>query len=142
MRSRLRLTAIWVCASFFGCILVFVILQTVASERVEVVELLSIDKQGEEVVTRLWVVDHEGYAYLRVGADGSGWFSRLQQNPEVRVRRGDDELSYLAVPNPAKSDIVNGLMQKKYTWGDTFFATVFGSRDGSVPIELQPVGAD
>ena len=105
----------------------------------EVVELFTIDDEGEEVVTRLWVVDHGGYPYLRVAADGSGWFSRLQKKPDVRLERGDEVLPYRAVPNPAKSEIVNRLMQEKYTWGDRFFATLFGSRDGSIPIELQLV---
>jgi len=30
-------------------------------------------------------------------------------------------------------------MQEKYTWGDTFFATLLGSRNGSIPLELHPV---
>ena len=30
------------------------------------------DAAGAVVTTRLWVVDHQGHQYLRVGADGSG----------------------------------------------------------------------
>ena len=41
-----------------------------------------------------------------------------------------------------KREIINQLMKVKYTWGDTFFATVFGGRDGSIPVELHPVPAD
>jgi hypothetical protein len=134
--------ALWVCASILGLMLAFVIVQTLASERVEVVELFTVDDEGEEVVTRLWVVDHGGYQYLRVGAAGSGWFSRLQKKPGIKVGRGDEVLPYRGVPNPGKSEIVNRLMQDKYTWGDTFFATMFGSREGSIPIELHPVTVD
>ena len=134
--------ALWVCASILGLMLAFVIAQTLASERVEVVEVFTMDDGGEEVVTRLWVVDHEGYQYLRVGADGSGWFSRLQKKPDIRVGRDDKVLPYRAVPNPEKSEIVNRLMRDKYTWGDAFFATLFGGREGSIPIELQQVTPD
>ncbi len=134
--------ALWVCASILGLMLAFVIAQTLASERVEVVEVFTMDDGGEEVVTRLWVVDHEGYQYLRVGADGSGWFSRLQKKPDIRVGRDDKVLPYRAVPNPEKSEIVNRLMRDKYTWGDAFFATLFGGREGSIPIELHQVTPD
>ena len=134
--------ALWVCASILGLMLAFVIVQTLASERVEVVEVFTMDDGGEEVVTRLWVVDHEGYQYLRVGADGSGWFSRLQKKPDIRVGRDDKVLPYRAVPNPEKSEIVNRLMRDKYTWGDAFFATLFGGREGSIPIELHQVTPD
>ncbi len=134
--------ALWVCASILGLMLAFVIAQTLASERVEVVEVFTMDDGGEEVVTRLWVVDHEGYQYLRVGADGSGWFSRLQKKPDIRVGRDDQVLPYRAVPNPEKSEIVNRLMRDKYTWGDAFFATLFGGREGSIPIELHQVTPD
>jgi hypothetical protein len=134
--------ALWACASTLGLMLAFVIAQTLASERVEVVEVFTMDDGGEELVTRLWVVDHEGYQYLRVGADGSGWFSRLQKKPDIRVGRDDQVLAYRAVPNPEKSEIVNRLMRDKYTWGDAFFATLFGGREGSIPIELHQVTPD
>lgn len=134
--------ALWVGASILGLTLAFVIAQTLASERVEVVEVFTMDDGGEELVTRLWVVDHEGYQYLRVAADGSGWFSRLQKKPDIRVGRDDQVLPYRAVPNPEKSEIVNRLMRDKYTWGDAFFATLFGGREGSIPIELHQVTSD
>ena len=50
------------------------ILQWTASERVEVVELIAADAAGVLTTTRLWVADDAGMAYLRVGADGSGWY--------------------------------------------------------------------
>ncbi len=115
-------------------------LQWAASERVEVVELHTVDPaSGEAVITRLWVVDHEGKAYLRVGADGSGWYSRLSATPTISVTRQGTRGDYLAVPRPEKSTIVNDLMQAKYTWGDTVIGYLVGSRENSVPVELQPL---
>jgi len=120
-------------------ILAFAIVQTIASERVEVVELTTTDEGGKESTTRLWIVDHDGVQYLRAGADNAGWFARLEDSPEIRVKRGERVFDYEAVPRPEKRQLVNDLMLEKYTWGDSFFATFFGSRDGSVPVELHPI---
>ena len=119
--------------------LVFLAVQILASERVEVIDLFTTDELGEMQTTRLWVMDDEGYQYLRVGSDGSGWFDRVLQNGEIKVGRNGTTASYTVVQRADKSDRINDMMQKKYTWGDTFFATMLGSRDGSIPLELHPV---
>ena len=119
-------------ASFLG-------LQTLASERVEVVELYTTDETGEEVITRLWVVDDGGYQYLRVGADGSSWFSRLQANEEFNITRNNETHTYRAVLREDKREAINALMQAKYTWGDSLIGVMVGSREGSIPIELHVV---
>ncbi len=130
---------LWAIGVPVGLALAFLVVQTLASERVEVVELTTIDEAGEPQTTRLWVMDDEGFQYLRVGADGSGWFSRILQNGEIQVRRGDTTTNYTVQQRPEKSEKINAMMQEKYTWGDSFFAIVLGSRDGSIPLELHPV---
>jgi len=112
--------------------------ERLASERIEVIELHAIDESGAEVTTRLWIADHDGKQYLRVGSDGSGWFSRIQANPAVKVTRGGKTMSYTAIPDPSKSQIVNEIMQEKYSWGDTIIGKMVGERTGSIPIELRP----
>jgi len=119
--------------------LVFLAVQILASERVEVIDLFTTDELGEMQTTRLWVMDDEGYQYLRVGSDGSGWFDRVLQNGEIKVGRNGTTASYTVVQRADKSERINDMMQEKYTWGDTFFATILGSRDGSIPLELHPV---
>ena len=119
--------------------LVFLAVQILASERVEVIDLFTTDELGEMQTTRLWVMDDEGYQYLRVGSDGSGWFDRVLQNGEIKVGRNGTTASYTVVQRADKSERINDMMQEKYTWGDTFFATLLGSRDGSIPLELHPV---
>lgn len=128
----------WTAGTIIGLLLLLFLLQTAASERVEVVELRTLDSDGEAVVTRLWTVDHEGHAWLRVGKDGSGWYSRLKAHPQVTVVRQGVSEAYLAVPRPEKRAVINRLMQEKYTWGDTLIGTMLGSREGSTPIELIP----
>ncbi len=115
------------------------VLQWAASERVEVVELHTTNAAGEAVTTRLWVVDDEGYQYLRVGSDGSGWFDRLRDNVEFEVTRAGVRQSFRSTLRTEKSDKINELMQAKYTWGDSVIGLLVGSREGSVPIELHPI---
>ena len=76
----------WILGSVVGLVVLVFVLQLVASERVEVVELHTLDEQGEEVITRLWVVDDSGYQYLRVGEGGSGWYSRIQAVSYTHLR--------------------------------------------------------
>lgn len=113
-------------------------LERYAAESGEVVVLHARDATGEVVTTRLWVVDHDGHQYLRVGADGSGWYSRLTANPDIELARGGAPEPYRAVPEPAASEVVNDLMQAKYGWRDSFIGAIVGGRDGSIPIRLDP----
>ena len=130
---------LWAISVPIGLVLVLLVVQTLAAERVEVVDLYTTDDSGEVQSTRLWVMDDEGFQYLRVGADGSAWFSRILQNGAIDAGRNGVTATYTVVQRLDKSDRINDMMQKKYTWGDTFFATMLGSRDGSIPLELHPV---
>ncbi len=121
-----------------GLVVVVFGLQVIASETGEVVVLHARDADGSVVETRLWVVDLDGRQYLRCGADGSGWFSRLTANPDVEVERGGERAAYLAVPEPESSSVVNQLMQRKYGWRDSLVAVLVGGRDGAVPVRLDP----
>jgi len=113
-------------------------LQYVASERIEVVELHTIGSDGENVTTRLWVVDHDGVSYLRVGSEGSGWYTRLVANEEFNLTRQGETLPFRGVPRPGMSEEINDLMREKYIWGDSVIAMLVGNREGSIPIALTP----
>ncbi|MFT7244478.1 MAG: hypothetical protein ACI82A_001835 [Candidatus Azotimanducaceae bacterium] len=123
-------------------VVAFIAAERLASERIEVIELEAMDESGELVTTRLWIADHDGKQYLRVGADGSGWFSRIQANPAVKVTRGGETMSVIAIPDPSKSEIINQIMQEKYSWGDTLIGKMVGERTGSIPIELRPASSE
>ena len=114
-------------------------LERLAAERIEVVELIAANEAGEKRITRLWVVDDEGMAYLRVGADGSGWYDRILMNDSVEVVREGVRAEYRVQARPEKSVRINELMQQKYTWGDTLIGQMLGGREGSIPLELQPL---
>jgi hypothetical protein len=127
---------------FLGLLIVgatFAGLERLAAERIEVVELIAANEAGEKRITRLWVVDDEGMAYLRVGADGSGWYDRILMNDSVEVVREGVTAEYRVQARPEKSARINELMQQKYTWGDTLIGQMLGGREGSIPLELQPL---
>ena len=127
----------WILGSVVGLVVLVFVLQLVASERVEVVELHTLDEQGEEVITRLWVVDDSGYQYLRVGEGGSEWFRRIQANGEFEVTRNSRRYKYTAVLREEESERINRLMRDKYGWGDSLIEILVGGREASIPIELQ-----
>ncbi len=129
----------WSAGILIAIILSLVAAERIAADRIEVVELHTLDEAGIEVITRLWVVDDEGFAYLRVGSDGSGWFDRLRENDNFDVTRNDVRQTYRAVMRNDKSDQINTLMQSKYTWGDSLIGLLVGSREGSIPIELHVI---
>ena len=120
-----------------GLIILICLIQLVASERVEVVKLYTTDYNGEEIITRLWVVDYGGYQYLRVGADGSGWFDRLRAAEMVDITRNGRRYRYSWTTRQSKSAQINELMRDKYGWGDSFIGYLTGGRGGSIPIELR-----
>lgn len=126
---------VWTIGTLFIILLAYLGLQTAASERVEVVELHTTNESGEEQVTRLWVVDHGGFAYLRAGHAASGWYLDLKTNPTIKLTRGETTANFTASIDADAQTAINDLMQKKYTWGETFIGTLF-SRDNSIPVRL------
>ena len=110
-------------------------LQIVASERVEVVEVKTLDNKGEVATTRLWIIDHEGKQYLRAGAD-SGWYLRMKANPNITMTRDGKEAQYHAVERKHLVGVVNVKMNEKYTWGDDVIGAMTGKEE-AIPMELQ-----
>jgi hypothetical protein len=103
----------------------------------EVVTLYTRDPGGGESRTSLWVVDHEGFQYLRAGDRGSGWFERLRRVPEVRVERAGKTATYQAVPTPDLTPTIDALMAQRYGLADRFIGLI---RDpsSSMAVKLVP----
>lgn len=116
-----------------------VLLQTLASESGEVVVLSYTDVSGEVHETRLWVVDHQGQAWLRSGQATSGWATRLGGDAQVAVTREGQARLYRAVAAPEMATLINELMLKKYGWREQVISLMLGSRDGSLPLRLEPM---
>jgi Uncharacterized protein conserved in bacteria (DUF2255) len=127
-----------------GSVLVLVVvvvfgLQALASERGEVVVLHTHDASGAAKDTRLWVVDHDGSAWLRAGGPDSGWYQRVATDPLISVTRGATEVRYRAVAAPEQRAVINELMRAKYGWGDQFIGWMIGGRETAIPVRLEPL---
>jgi hypothetical protein len=127
-----------------GSIVVFVLvilfgLESYASERVEVVVLHTHDASGAAHDTRLWVVDHDGSAWLRAGSPESGWYKRVAADPSISITRRSTEMRYRATPVPEQRAVINELMHAKYGWGDQFIGWMIGGRDRAIPVRLDAV---
>ena len=60
-------------------------------------------------------------------------------NDSVEGVREGVTAEYRVQARPEKSARINELMQQKYTWGDTLIGQMLGGREGSIPLELQPL---
>ena len=123
--------------AILGIALVVMGTQYLASESGEVVVLRTTDAAGGVHETRLWVVDHDGSAWLRAGNPSSGWFPRLSAQPAVEVVRGGETLKLQALPTPEARDTINDLMQQKYGFADSYISFYF-PRSKKIPVRLLP----
>ncbi len=123
--------------ALLGIAVVVIGTQYLASESGEVVVLRTLDAEGGVHETRLWVVDHEGSAWLRAGNPSGGWFPRLSARPEVKVLRNHEIQAFQAVPVPEARDTINDLMQQKYGFADSYISFYF-PRAKKIPVRLDP----
>ena len=121
-------------------ILIWYGMVVLASESGEVVTIYTIDSSNREKITRLWIVEHQGYQYIRSGNLKSGWTQRLVENPHIGMVRNNSRLSYKAELARNERAVINKLMEKKYGWADKLISFFF-SRDDAVPIRLTPVSS-
>ncbi|NCF45692.1 MAG: hypothetical protein GWP70_12880 [Proteobacteria bacterium] len=104
-----------------GLLMTYVVVIFVASESGEVVQLMTKDKTGETLTTRLWVADHDGAMWLR--ADGSSrWYQRLMQQPAstpATLTRGTEKFFISASVDANATPKLNALMAAKYGLADS-----------------------
>ncbi len=121
-------------------VLLLVGLYFAMAERVEVVVLHTRDAAGADHATRIWVVDLEGRAYLRTGANNQTWLLRLRDNPTVELERGGTTAAHTATAlgDSAVRDQVNQLMLEKYGWSEQLLRAVGSDPAAQVAIRLDP----
>lgn len=111
----------------------------VLAESGEVVVLETRDAGGAHQ-TRLWLVGHEGAAWLRTGDPTSPWLARLRANPDVAVTRNRQRREYRAVvvEDPVTREHINALVLEKYGWRESTLRAFGMGPDGTTPIRLDP----
>jgi hypothetical protein len=118
-------------------VLVFFVAIGAASEfGGEVVQLHTRDADGDHT-TPLWVVDHEGFQYLRAGDKSASWYERLVREPQVQVDRDGRAAPYQAVPAPELTPAIDELMARKYGFADRFIGLI-RKPENSMAVRLVP----
>ncbi len=81
----------------------------------EVIKLVTLDAAGADCETSLWIVEVPPTTYLR-GSREAGWVRRIGSSAEVRIHRGEEEITYRATPTdqPSELEAVNRAMAEKY----------------------------
>jgi hypothetical protein len=112
----------------------------VASESGEVVVLQAWDDQKVAHETRLWVVDADGFAWIRTGNPNSSWLGRVRANPDVEVTRGGETKPFRAVvvPDPEVRDRTNRLVLEKYGFAERFLRMVMMTPERVTAVRLEP----
>ena len=112
----------------------------VLAESGEVVVLETRDAAGELHATRLWVVDHDGFAWLRTGEAQAPWLARLRANPEVAVTRAGQRRPYRAVvvEDAETRERINALELEKYGWREEVLRVAGMHPADTTPIRLEP----
>ncbi len=125
----------WSLGGLMGVVLLQQVSQMIASETGEVVIVTTTTADGSTHDTRLWVVDHDGSAWLRAGGEASGWYRQMLANPDIEMVRDDVRAPYTVQPDAKQRDLINTLMRDKYAWRDAYVSFLV-SRDDAVPIRL------
>ena len=95
----------------------------------EVVVLTSFDEAGQARETRLWIVDHDGTAYLRADGQDAGWLARIRARPAVSIDRGGRRFAARLEVDPGKTAEINAAMELKYGLADALAGVMAPRRD-------------
>jgi hypothetical protein len=111
-----------------------------AGERLEVVQLRTLDGEGHPHDTKLWIVDHEGQPWVRAARPTLGWVTRIRANPRVELVRAGQTTPYTAVivESPEDKQEIDAAISAKYGLIDRWYE--FLVRHQTV-IRLDPDGA-
>ena len=87
---------------------------------VDVIEVLTVDEDGDLRETKVWSVTVEGETYLRTS--GSRWLENIRRDPKVRIRIEGAEYEQRAseVTTPELIESVDQSAREKYGWQDAF----------------------
>ncbi len=129
----------WILAitgALFGLFALLIAGFFVAAESDEVVVLALPDGSQQ----RLWVVDHNGHAWLRRG-DGKGWITRIQDQPTLEVTRAGVSKSFRfeLITAGADRDRVNDLTLQKYGLAEQYLRALGLDPKQATAVKLIPV---
>ena len=88
----------------------------------DVIEILTVDEDGDPRETKVWFVTVEGETYLRTSA--SRWLENIRRDPKVRIRIEGAEYEQRAseVTTPELIESVDEASSEKYGWQNGFIS--------------------
>jgi len=100
------------------------------------VEIVTIDPDGDERITTIWLAVVEGTGFIRTG--GSRWFANLERDPKLRMRAAGKEypLQVEPVKDAAQAEKIDAAFREKYGASDRFIS-IFRGNDPN-RMRLQP----
>jgi hypothetical protein len=127
-------------AALLALFVAFVGTMYMAMESGEVVVVSAAEPSGTVQSTRLWVVDADGFAWLRTGNPDSAWLARLRADPEIEVVRDGESRRFRAVltTEPAVRDRINALVLEKYGWAERLLRAVMLEPERATAVRLEP----
>ena len=131
-----------IAAAAAGLLALVAVSTYVAGEQVEVVVLRTFDAAGRAHATKMWVVDHDGRAWVRVAHPGRAWYQRLLARPEVELVRGGRTLALRATPDPSPATrvAIDAAFAARYGATDAWYGLLV--RRDPVPIRLDEQGRE
>jgi len=115
----------------------------VAGEQTEVARLRTFDEQGVPHETKLWVVDLDGAAWVRVARPERHWFQRLRVHPEIEIiRHGGAPQKVRATPDPSAETkaAIDRVFREKYGLVDWWYGVLLRSDPIPVRLDAGPLG--
>jgi hypothetical protein len=112
----------------------------IAGEQTEVARLRTFDDSGSPYDTKMWVVDLDGRAYVRVGRAGRGWGERLKAHPQVELIRESGTVPCTAslVTDETARRRIDEAFAAKYGWVDWWYGVVLRSNAETVQLDPRP----
>lgn len=113
----------------------------IAGEQTEVAVLRTHDDAGQAYETKMWVVDVDGRAFVRIGRPGRGWGERARAHPDVELIRGDvtTPCTVAVVDDPELIRRIDDAFAAKYGWVDWWYGVVV--RSHAIALRLDPRAA-
>jgi len=104
----------------------------------EVAELVTFDRKGHGIETRLWIVDLDGETWVRAPKLDASWLLRLRLNPTAHLSRDEGLVSVLAFPSsdPEVRRAVNLAMLRRYGRLERAFRWL-RNPEQTVPVRLE-----
>ena len=127
-----------VLATVLGIAVLFAVVTLLALEGREVVVLRTFDAQDQPRLTRTWIADEDGFAWIEAANPERPFLLHIQTNSGVELRRSGVLRHCHAVPapNPDGHQRIRRLLAAKYGWADHWVGLLTDT-SGSLAVRLE-----